>query len=218
MTTCHEDAERVAALVETLYSDLPGGYDCDKELAQYSDSQTYGAIATSDIALFVERAGAANWRSCGELAFADLGSGLGKLVLAAASFFKSSLGVENAPERAAVAHAALERLKLHSPQAAARVQLVCGCMLSERLAHLDGVFVHNLVFSRALSRALESRLDCELREGALVWTVAELLFSKRCQLRATLEASYNWADGGKRPLYEYRVEGAPEEGPVEEAE
>jgi len=66
------------------------------------------------------------------------------------------------------------------------------------------------VYSRALSRALEARLDCELREGARVYTVAELRFSSRCKLQATLEATYNWAPEGElRPLYEYAVEGAP---------
>jgi len=44
------------------------------------------------------------------LNFADLGSGLGKLSIAAGWLFQSSLGVENAPERAAVASSALEKL------------------------------------------------------------------------------------------------------------
>jgi predicted RNA methylase len=46
----------------------------------------------------------------GELHFADLGSGVGKLALAAAAMFRSSTGIELAPERAAVATAALAKL------------------------------------------------------------------------------------------------------------
>ena len=45
-----EVAERVEAL-EALYAALPGGYECDKELSTYNDSQTYGEIATADISL-----------------------------------------------------------------------------------------------------------------------------------------------------------------------
>jgi predicted RNA methylase len=44
------------------------------------------------------------------LNFVDLGSGIGKLVLAAAAVFSSSVGIELAPERAAVASAALAKL------------------------------------------------------------------------------------------------------------
>ena len=45
-----------------------------------------------------------------ELDFVDLGSGIGKMVLAAAAVFRSAAGYEIAPERAAVAAAALARL------------------------------------------------------------------------------------------------------------
>jgi predicted RNA methylase len=45
-----------------------------------------------------------------ELDFVDLGSGIGKMVLAAAAVFRSAAGYEIAPERAAVAADALARL------------------------------------------------------------------------------------------------------------
>ena len=45
-----------------------------------------------------------------ELDFVDLGSGIGKMVLAAAAVFRSAAGYEIAPERAAVAATALARL------------------------------------------------------------------------------------------------------------
>ena len=207
-----ERARCVAAAVDSLYSDLPGGYDCDRELAMYNDSCTFGEIDTADVALFAERVGEG---AASLAAFADLGSGLGTLVLAASSFFASSMGVENAPERAAVAQAALARLP---QEAASRVSLVCGDMLAQPLGQLDVVFIHNMVFSRALERALQAKLDRELREGTLVYTVNELAYSRRCRLSATLQATYNWAENGAlRPLYEYCVEGpqAPPSPPAE---
>ena len=48
-------ASAAAAAVEALYADLPGGYDVDKEAALYNDSLTYGEMATSDLALLVQR-------------------------------------------------------------------------------------------------------------------------------------------------------------------
>ena len=48
-------ASAAAARVEAIYADLPGGYDVDKEAALYNDSLTYGEMATSDLALLVQR-------------------------------------------------------------------------------------------------------------------------------------------------------------------
>jgi len=55
------------------------------------------------------------------LDFVDLGSGIGKMVLAAAAVFRTAAGYEVAPERAAVAEAALA--KLGADGAAARAVL-----------------------------------------------------------------------------------------------
>ena len=97
-------ARLVAETVDAAYDGLPNGYECDKELSTFNDSQTYGEMATADVAAL------ANVPNASSLSFAELGSGLGKLAIAAAHFFRSSVGVENAPERAAVARRALEKL------------------------------------------------------------------------------------------------------------
>ena len=94
--------------------------------------------------------------------------------------------------------------------AAANVELVCGDMLEVDLRTADVVFAHNLVFSRALSRSMEQKLDRELAPGAHVFTVAELRFTKRGKLSGETEARYNWAaDGEGRPLYAYRFHDPP---------
>lgn len=70
-------------------------------------------------------------------------------------------------------------------------------------------FSKQLVFSRALSRALEARLDQQLRAGAHAFAVGELRFSRRA-VRAhpfELAARFGWADWQPRPLYHYVFEG-----------
>ena len=120
-------AVAAAARVEALYASLPGGYDVDKEAATYDDNLTYGEMATADLALLCQRVRLEPcplvWQATcsrltdpqqvprhAELDFVDLGSGIGKMVLAAAAVFRSAAGYEIAPERAAVAAAALARL------------------------------------------------------------------------------------------------------------
>lgn len=196
-----QQAEQAAAVVEAVFATLPGGYDVDKAAALYDDSLTYGEMATSDLGLLVR----ALELPAHQLAFADLGSGVGKLVLAAASVFRSSAGFELAPERAAVAAAG--HAALGSP---ANALLVCGDFLQAPLQGVDCVFAHNMVFSRALQRAMQLKLDAELRPGATIFAVLELKYTKRAKLTAELAASYNWAPAGElRPLYKYTMEGEP---------
>jgi len=190
-----------ATAVEAVFALLPGGYEVDKEAALYDDSLTYGEMSTSDLRLLVQ----ALEFPVRELAFADLGSGVGKLVLAAASVFRSSAGYELAPERAAVAAAAHAALG-----APVNALLVCGDFLLAPLQGVDVIFTHNMVFSRALQRAMQLKLDAELRPGAVVFAVLELKYAKRAVLTAELAASYNWAPAGElRPLYVYTMAGDP---------
>lgn len=103
---------------------------------------------------------------------------------------------------------------------------MCGDLLLVPLADVQVVFSHNLVFSRALERAIELKLDRELAPGALssvlarraltprsagshVFVVAELRYTQRGALIAEHAASYGWASDGKRPLYHYRFAGEP---------
>lgn len=181
-----ERASRIAAALETVYVALPNGYTCDQHLATVNDSFTYGEMHTQDIAVLVQ-----NVQKPHTLEFAELGSGLGKLAIAAASFFRLSHGVELAPERSAVAQRALSALgaggasdvdpgrgaKDNSPRGSCsrlpgplNVCLTTGDLREFPLHAIDVVFVHNLVFSSGLERALELKLDCELREGTCVST------------------------------------------------
>ena len=43
-------ARLVAEAVDAAYDGLPSGYECDKELSTFNDSQTYGEMSTSDVA------------------------------------------------------------------------------------------------------------------------------------------------------------------------
>ena len=111
------------------------------------------------------------------------------------------------------------------------MRLVCGDFLTPPLTGAGVVFTHNIVFSRALQRAMQLKMDRELppgacrkqvsskpradvvvfaSAGAVVFAVLELQYTKRGVLSAELAASYNWApDGELRPLYEYVFEGEP---------
>ena len=89
------------------------------------------------------------------------------------------------------------------------MRLVCGDFLAPPLSGFGVVFTHNMVFSRALQRAMQLKMDRELPAGATVFAVLELQYTKRGVLKAELAATYNWApDGELRPLYEYVFEGA----------
>jgi hypothetical protein len=134
---------------------------------------------------------------------------LGKLTLSASFFFKSALGIESAPDRAAVALLAQERLRqFDGPVPAGTARFVSGDFLAEPLDDIDVLFCHNLVFSRALARALEQKLDREVKPGAQAFFVNEMRYSTRARLRSTLAASYNWsADGSPRPLFKYEFVG-----------
>ena len=202
----HSAVTAAAELVEAAFSTLPHGYALDKEAATYNDSLTFGEMATSDIWLMLDED---SWKH----AFCDLGSGVGKLAVVAASFFRASCGVELAPERALVAARAVGALT--KP---ANLSLLCASFLDLELRGFDVLFCHNLVFTRALSRALEQKLDHELASGAVVFTVAELRFTKRGRLNTELQASYGWAPAGElRPLYRYCWVGQPLPQPEEDS-
>ena len=87
---------------------------------------------------------------------------------------------------------------------------MCADFLAAPLSSAGVVFTHNMVYSRALQRAMQQKMDRELPAGAAVFAVLELQYCKRGVLAAELAARYNWApDGELRPLYEYRFQGAP---------
>lgn len=113
-----EQCEEAAALVESVFAASPSGYKLDQALATYDDSVTYGELHTADLAVIA--AAVVHSRGCTDvssLAFCDAGSGVGKLAIAAGFVFATSLGVELAPERAAVADAGLAALAGCSTQA-----------------------------------------------------------------------------------------------------
>lgn len=157
-------AEIVAAQLDALFDSLPSGYECDKQLATFNDSYTYGEIQTRDIAVIAH-----NVTEPAQLTFAELGSGLGKFAIAAGFFFKHSFGIEFAPERSAVAQRALVALGERAPP---NVALTTGDLREFPLHCIDVVFAHNLVFSSGLERALELKLDCELADGVLLLSSA----------------------------------------------
>ena len=105
--------------------------------------------------------------------FVDLGSGLGKMVLAAASgkVFGECRGIEILPELHDKANQALEELA--GSLELTRCKLVCGDMLGHAVADADVVFSFATCFDTNIMAALETKLATEMKPGARLILVSK---------------------------------------------
>ena len=109
--------------------------------------------------------------------FVDLGSGLGKIVIAAAllDVFDECRGVEILPELHAEATVATRRAQTDPRAHLSPISLSCGDMLATDISDADVVYVFATCFPPDLMTALETKLQSEMKRGARLCLVSKQL-------------------------------------------
>ena len=139
--------------------------------------------------------------------FFDLGSGVGKPVIAAAMQFpelKQAIGIElsaNRHQRAANVYAKIQDQKVKS-----KITFKCESMLTSDLSQADIIYISSLCFPKQFLKRLGAYLDTQLKPGCIVMS------SKECPMtrgmkgpRPVVEMSWNL----KHQLYCYTMQRQP---------
>ncbi|CAK0911511.1 unnamed protein product, partial [Prorocentrum cordatum] len=178
-------------LLDGLYAGDSGYASVDGADQAEQSMLTYGEFRPSALARLLAGPGLLDVAASPEDAFADLGSGTGKLPLAAFLLgVRLSLGVELAQHRHDLGAAAIRALTPLLPGSEVppadggapaglswggrRVELRAGSLLELPLSELTVVYAASLCFPAELMQALADRLREELRPGTVFWTLKEL--------------------------------------------
>jgi len=111
--------------------------------------------------------------------FYDLGSGIGKVVLASSILLPNTdklVGVELLPDVCDASNAAKERLSKVDPQDAAKIKFVNSDIFDVDYGDADIIFLHYPFFNHEDSYLrLEDKMASELKSGAIIITVIRKL-------------------------------------------
>ena len=102
--------------------------------------------------------------------FYDLGSGVGKLVIAMASMNPTlqSTGIEIVPDRLKNANIALE--KINDTSISNRIEFLCISMLDDSINYLNAcwIYISNLCLTIKVNNAIFDKLANELKKGCII--------------------------------------------------
>ena len=176
-----------AAAFASLYADLPLASGYELSVAATAGAErvtdgldlTYGDVPFEALRNLLQRAGCAPGGNADLGAFVDLGSGVGRGVMAAAlcAPWSRCVGVEILrPLHEAALEPARRFAALRSEGMASHVELVCADLFTVELpAEAAVVFCCCVTWPAALMQRLAAKLAAELKDGAPVLTVGPRL-------------------------------------------
>ena len=157
-------------------------------IRQHGAGSTYGELKLSGLGRVFARVASR------DMAFLDMGSGRGAVVLAAALGFpiRRCDGVELSPTRMAIAHRALTILRQRTGRRWPHIHFYEADMLTLDIRHYDIIFLSNLCFGILFNQKLGEKFDRELRTRTHVFSSSVIPSQRSTQMPMVTKIEMSW--------------------------
>ena len=157
-------------------------------IQRHGAGSTYGELTLSGLSRIFARV------ATQDMAFLDMGSGTGAVVLAAALGFplRRCDGVELSPTRMAIARRALATLRQQTGRRWSHVHLYEADMLTLDIRRYDIVFLSNLCFGEPFNRRLGMKFDRELRRRTHVLSSSPIPSQRSIRMPMVTAVQMSW--------------------------
>lgn len=187
-----EPAPGTEARLKQLYTTQHSGFILsareNQMVKQRGAGSTYGELRLSGLGRIFRRVAAQ------DMAFLDMGSGTGAVVLSAALGFplRRCDGVELSPTRMAIARSALATLRQQTGRRWSRVHFYEADMLTVDIRHYDIIFLSNLCFGHPFNQRLGEKFDRELRTRTHVFSSSVIPSQRSTAMPMVTAVQMSW--------------------------
>lgn len=157
-------------------------------IRQHGAGSTYGELMLSGLGRVFARV------ESKDMAFLDMGSGRGAVVLAAALGFplRRADGIELSPTRMSIARRALTILRQRTGRRWPHVHFYEADMLTLDIRHYDILFLSNLCFGDFFNQRLGSKFDREIRTRTHVFSSSAIPSRRSTQMPMVTAVEMSW--------------------------